>query len=149
MQKLPLWQDQPKYVEKSCAWEWPELGNRQRSSHPSNAQLASEALRVDQGILEHTAKEKPHPVVVLSYVAEKTIPPLKEKSSQGCLWDSWAAQRKEKQSGDCPWRVRCKCYIKTSVYRTLFSARWVLFSLRRGGGGSVIKEGRQTVSPSQ
>lgn len=123
--------------------EQPELGVRQRSSCPRDTQLASEALRVDQGILE-----KMHPVGELNYVAEQTIPPLKEKSSQRCLWDSWAARRREKQSRDCPWRVRCKCYVKTSVYRTLFSARWVLFSLQ-GGVFFNEKKMTRTVSPCQ
>lgn len=103
-------------------------------------------LRLSEWIKPY--RKKTHPVGELNYVAEQTIPPLKEKSCQRCLWDSWAARRREKQSGDCPWRVRCECYVKTGVYRTLFSARWVLFSLQ-GGGFFNEKKMTRIVSPCQ
>lgn len=123
-------------LQDSCAWEEPVQGSRQGSSHPSNAQLDSEALILDQGILEHTAKGRTHPVGELDHVAEQNIPPVKEKPSQRCLWDFWEEHRKEKQSRDCPWRISCQCYGKISAYRMLFSARWVLFSLQ---GDFLIK----------
>lgn len=59
-----------------------------------------------------------HPDDEFSYTALQSILPLKEKAFQICLWDSWAAHRKE-QSRNCLWIVSCKCYVKCSIYRTV------------------------------
>lgn len=106
----------------------------------------SAGFRGSQRGSRHTGahcKGKTHPVGELSYVAEQTISPLKEKSSQRCLCDFWAAHRKEKQSRDCPWRTHCQCFVKISAYRMLFSARCVLFSLQ---GDFSIKRDKECLT---